>query len=122
MWGYGRAEELLGRHISEFLNSSAELMQAEKECLEKGEWIGELLARKSDGKLFYAHASLNLTKSSVGLPIGLTGSFVDITRFKQVEEELRNRTLELLKLKNVLTWHSRLRGWEYGTGTFSVTP
>lgn len=102
MWGYRKAEEILGRHISEFFNSSAELMQAEEECREKGEWIGEILARRSDGQLFYAHVSLNLIKSSSGLPAGISGSFVDITRLKQVEEELRHRTLELSEAKERL--------------------
>lgn len=124
MWGYEKAEGLLGRHISEFLDSSAELMQAEEECREKGEWIGELLARRSDGRLFYAHASLSLIKNSSGLPAGISGSFVDITRLKQVEEELRNRTLELSEAKERLDLALEATGmgtWDWDIFSNSMT-
>jgi len=99
MWGYGSVEELLSRQVSELWDSPAEFLQARKECREKGEWIGELPARRKDGTPFYAHASLSLIKSEEGFPVGISGSFVDITRLKHVEEDLRNRTLELSEAK-----------------------
>lgn len=124
MWGYSRVEEVLGRYIFEFFNSSDELMRVETECREKGEWIGELLARKSDGKLFYAHASLNLIKNSSGPPAGISGSFVDITRLKQVEEDLRNKTLELSEAKERLDLALEATGmgtWDWDIFSNSMT-
>lgn len=124
MWGYGRAEELLGRQVSELWDSPAELLQAGKECRERGKWIGELLARRRDGKLFYAHASLGLIRSSDGLPVGISGSFVEITRLKQIEEDLRNRTLELSEAKERLDLAIEATGmgtWDWDALSNSMT-
>jgi len=124
MWGYGSAEELLGRQVSGLWDSPAELLRAGRGCREKGEWIGELPARRKDGTLFYAHASLNLIKSEGNLPVGISGSFVDITRLKQVEEELRNRTLELSEAKARLDLAIEATGmgtWDWDVLTNSMT-
>lgn len=102
MWGYEKAEDFLGRHASEFWNSPSEVLQAGKECQEKGEWTGKLLAKRKDGTLFYVQASLNLIKDDYGHPLGIVGSCVDITPCKQVEEELNQRTQELLLAKERL--------------------
>lgn len=102
MWGYEKAEDFLGRHASEFWNSPSEVLQAGKECQEKGEWTGKLLAKRKDGTLFYVHASLNLINDDYGHPLGIVGSCVDITPCKQVEEELNQRTQELLLAKERL--------------------
>lgn len=94
MWGY-RKEELLGRHCSKFWHSPSEVLKAGKECREKGEWTGELVARRKDGTLFDAHVSLNLIRDDDGKPIGLMGTCFDITERKQAENELKKRTEEL---------------------------
>ncbi|AAM05416.1 TPA: PAS domain-containing protein [Methanosarcina acetivorans] len=118
MWGYGSAEEPPGRQVSELWASPAEFLQAERECREKGEWIGELQARRRDGTFFYVHTSLSLIRNREGLPLGISGSFVDITRLKQVEEELRNRTLELSEAKARLDL--ALEATEMGTWDWDV--
>ncbi|AKB18132.1 PAS domain-containing protein [Methanosarcina sp. WWM596] len=102
MWGYEKAEDFLERNASEFWNSPSEILQAGKECREKGEWTGELLAKRKDGTLFYVQASLNLIKDDYGHPLGIVGSCIDITPCKQVEEELKQRTQELLLAKERL--------------------
>jgi PAS domain S-box-containing protein len=124
MWGYRTAEELLGRHVSELWNSPAGFLQAGIECRNGGEWIGELLARRSDGTLFYAHASLSLIRSTDRLPVGISGSFVDITRLRQIKEDLRNRTLELSEAKERLELALEATGmgtWDWDVLSNSMT-
>jgi len=124
MWGYSRAEELLDRQFSKLWDSPAEFLQVGRECREKGEWVGELPARRRDGTLFYAHASLSVIRGREDLPVGISGSFVDITRLKQIEEELRNRTLELLEAKARLDLALEATGmgtWDWNVLTNSMT-
>ena len=101
MWGYGK-EELLGRCSSEFWHSPSEVLKAGEECREKGEWTGELVARRKDGTLFNAHVSLSLIRNDAGKPIGLMGTCFDITERKRAENELKKRTEELSLAKQRL--------------------
>ncbi|MCQ1535925.1 PAS domain S-box protein [Methanosarcina sp. KYL-1] len=123
MWGY-EAEELLGCPASLFWDSPSEVLQAGKECRARGEWVGELVARRKDGTLFDAHASLNLLKDGDGKAVGLVGSCFDITERKQVEEELKKRTDELLVAKERLDLALEATGmgtWDWDVASNSMT-
>ena len=54
MWGYQKAEEVLGRYGPGFWLFPSDLIKAADECRAKGEWTGELVARRKDGTLFNA--------------------------------------------------------------------
>jgi len=123
MWGY-RKEELLGRHSSEFWYPPSEILEAGKECQEKGEWTGELVARRKDGTLFDAHVSLSLIRDDDGKPIGLMGTCFDITERKRAENELNKKTEELSLAKQRLdlaleaTW---MGTWDWDVASNRLT-
>jgi len=124
MWGYQKAEEILGRHASEFWLFSSELIRAVDECRAKGEWMGELVAKRKDGTLFDASVSMNLIRDGDGEFIGITGSCIDITKSKKAEGELKIRTQELSEAKSRLDLALEATGmgtwdWEVDSNTMS---
>ncbi|KKG10299.1 PAS domain S-box protein [Methanosarcina sp. 2.H.A.1B.4] len=94
IWGY-EADEILWHPASQFWNSPSEVMKAGDECRARGEWDGELVARRKNGTLFDAHVSLNILRDGDGKVIGIVGSLFDITERKRAENELKIRTEEL---------------------------
>jgi PAS domain S-box-containing protein len=62
----------------------------------KGHWVGELVARRKDGSAFDVELAANLIKGGRGNPVFMMGSFVDISKRKKAEAELR-KTGEFLK-------------------------
>lgn len=123
MWGY-RKEEFLGRHCSEFWHLPSEIFKAGKECRDKGEWTGELVARRRDGTLFDAHVSLNLIRDDDGKPIGLMGTCFDITERKLAENELKKRTEELSLAKQRLDLALEASGmgtWDWDVASNRLT-
>lgn len=101
MWGY-KAEEILGHPASQFWKYPSEVMKAGEECRARGEWAGELVARRKNGTLFDAHVSFNILRDGDGNVIGLVGSLFDITDHKRAEYELKKRTEELSLAKQRL--------------------
>ncbi|MFZ2500210.1 MAG: PAS domain-containing protein [Methanosarcina sp.] len=124
MWGYQKAEEVLGRHASEFWLNPLELVRAADECLAKGEWTGEMVARRKDGKLFDASVSMNLIRDDEENFIGIMGSCVDITKRKKIEGELKIRSQELSEAKSRLDLALEATGmgtwdWDVDSNTMS---
>ena len=93
LWGYDGAEEVLGRHISEFAMLSTEEEDIKATRPDHG-YIGEARAKKKDGSLFYVQTAANIVKTDKGQPAScLMASFVDITERKMAEEALRRYEL-----------------------------
>ncbi len=92
MWGYEEAEELLGRHMLEFVDPSwhekAGYYLGE---LLKGNYTGpaEYLMVRRDGSMFYAEANAEVLRDDSGKPTGFFFAERDITDRKQAEEALR---------------------------------
>lgn len=89
MWGHEDIAEVIGR-------LSTSLWADERECHEVierlqggGHWIGEMKGKRRDGSLFDVQLSASLVKDGQGAPLGMMGSFLDITPRKVAEEGLR---------------------------------
>jgi PAS domain S-box-containing protein len=95
LWGYASAEQVVGRQGVEFWlmrDRAAEVMAA----VQRGDgWIGELDAQHRAGHLFQVQVSASLITGSTGEPLGLMGSFIDVTERRRAEESLARRTAEL---------------------------
>lgn len=88
LWGYDRPEEVVGRHISEFMP----VKEAEEIGLainKQGRWQGERVAIRRDGTQFQTQVSANVVKAADGQPLCLMASFTDISARVVAEEELR---------------------------------
>ncbi len=112
MWGYQEKKEVLGRNLPEFWEGEEtyEMLELIKE---KGQMIGEGVGKRMDGSLFHVDYIGSLIRDRSGRPKYMFGSFVDNTKRKQVEEQLKKaydelerkvekRTLELIKAMDKL--------------------
>lgn len=89
MWGYDQVAEVLGRPVTDFWEDREKAKEVTRALFDKGNWIGELTARKKDASQFEAQISAHLVKGRDGQPICMMASFLDITEQKQADFELR---------------------------------
>ncbi|MHB8137457.1 MAG: PAS domain-containing protein [Smithellaceae bacterium] len=82
-------EEILGRSVLSFADDQEEAARLLVEFWEKGSWSGEVVGRKKDGSRIVSHLSASLVRDDDGNPICTLSSFIDITRSRQVLDELR---------------------------------
>ena len=88
MWGYEDKEELLGRYLPEFWVGEG-VLETIKVLKEKGARIGEDIAKKKDGSPFYVDYMASVIRDRSGQAMYMFGSFVDNTRRKKIEEDLK---------------------------------
>ena len=88
LWGYDQADEVIGRHVSEFA-----MPGAEEEAINAAQsaygYIGETQAKRRDGSSFYIQVAVNVVRSGEGGLVCTMASFVDITARKRMEGALR---------------------------------
>ncbi len=89
-WGCKDRKGVLGRHVTEFWESSQEASKRLQKLLSSGKWIGELRARRIDGSVFDVHIFATVIRDETGSPISVMSSFFDITDKKVSEKALRN--------------------------------
>ena len=88
LWGYDRADEVLGRHISDFAMAGMDGEGVRAARSGRG-YIGEGLAKKKDGSPFYVEAAVSTVKTVERQPICMMASFIDITECTKTEADLR---------------------------------
>ncbi len=97
-------EEVLGRSVLTFADSGEEASRIFAEFMEKGNWSGEVAGRKKDGSHIFLHLSASLVRDDKGKPICSLCSFVDITRTRQVLDELRIKSSAIDSAVNGITF------------------
>ena len=105
LWGYDSEEEILGKPISEFTLSEKKLRKVVETIQSGREYVSEGISRKKDGTEIVIRVSSNIVTSPEGRPIGIMGSFNDVTERKRAEESLRNS----IKQKEILMKELRHR-------------
>lgn len=104
--GY-KPEDLIGKDISIFHNTNQilEVKAANKQILEKGEFIGEIWHKHANGRVFPTIMHNTLIKDKNGQSIALLGTMRDITEQKKIEQQLKSeseRAESYLELVNVI--------------------
>lgn len=94
MWGYNDRDEILGRYLPDFWEGEG-VYETIKSIKEKGPRIGEDIGKRKDGSLFYVDYIASVIKDRSGQPKYMFGSFVDNTRRKKMEEDLKKAHDEL---------------------------
>ena len=89
LWGYEDEKKVLGKPAVEFWQTAEKALEVMEALREKGDWIGELVAKRKDGSLFDVQLSASLVADEAGKPLCMMASFVDITERKRAEEALR---------------------------------
>ncbi|MFH0966523.1 MAG: PAS domain S-box protein [Methanobacteriota archaeon] len=88
MWGYDRQDEVLGRSVLSFWKNPEEAAPMMTGIHETGTWSGELTAARNDGTSMVLMVSANLIRDMSGVPVGMYGSFIDISNQKAMEESI----------------------------------
>ncbi len=89
LWSYKHEDEVLGRSVLELWEQSERAATIINKLSEQGSYEGELVARRSDGKLFNIHLLATMVYAVNGKPQNMMASFIDITERKQAEEKIR---------------------------------
>ena len=90
LWGYDTASEVQGRRPEEFMWPPEQLSQGSCSFRDNCNLIREFRAMKKDGTRFEVTMSVALVRNDSGEILCLQASFLDITRRKQIEQELIN--------------------------------
>ena len=89
MCGNVDKSKVLGKSITDFTSKPETFFDTREILLREGSWMGEQVAKKSDGTLFPIEISISLIKSESGEPHSLFASMIDITERKQAERAVR---------------------------------
>jgi len=84
-WGYSTKNEVFGKQITSFW-CSGEKTDVMKRLFSDGVWAGELIACGKDNNKFPVHLSASFVKEEAGNPICMMGSFLNISKHKEVEQ------------------------------------
>ncbi len=88
LWGYERADEILGMPITAFAVSEEQVREVVATLKAGRTYVGEGVSRRTDGTEFIVQLSANLVTSPEGRPICMMASFLDITARKRTEAAL----------------------------------
>ncbi len=111
IWGYKSSDEVIGRSASGFWQTISMRGQVRRKLYDKGGWIGELLAYRSDGREFPAQVSTTMLVDTDSIPVLQMLSFVDISERISAQNEqqrlmqnLQERLKELNCLYKILSF------------------
>jgi PAS domain S-box-containing protein len=96
IWGGSDPSEVIGKSALSFAQSEEEAAEILKAVYDKGNWFGEIIAKRKDGKLIALQITASIVKNDDGRPICLMCSLVDITERKNAEQKLQ-RAYETLE-------------------------
>ena len=91
------AAEALGRSSHALLDTvfPVPLAEIEATLIERGEWQGDVLHRRRDGRVLTVSLRKVLRRETDGQPAGILESVADVTALRQAETELRALNQEL---------------------------
>ena len=96
MWGFTSDQEVIGRATVDFYVDRVTAAAALQRLRLGEDWVGELVARRSNGTTFTVLLSATLIRDDRGEPVQLMASIVDVTARARAEAELR-RARDLLR-------------------------
>ena len=112
--GYQHKGEVIGLSILSFWQDQDTAQHVNERTRVDGNWLGELTGQRKDGTLIHVQLSVNLIRDQSGTPVGMMGSFIDITDRKKSDENLRETTEYLQKLLDyanapIIIWDPNFR-------------
>jgi PAS domain S-box-containing protein len=89
LWGGTDPAEVIGKSALTFAQSQEDAAAILKSVYDRGNWMGEIIGIKKDGKPLAVQLSASMVKNDDGKPICLMCSFVDTTERKIAEQKLQ---------------------------------
>jgi PAS domain S-box-containing protein len=118
LWGYEREDQVLGRSATEFWVDPAAARTVADAIARDGRWVGELAARRADGRAATHRVHANLFSDPETGTVRLIATFEDVTELRIAEERL----LRAQRLARVGPWSLDLATWAltWGDETYRV--
>jgi len=92
MFGYEKEADIIGKPIQSFAHDDMEVSSHIQEVWtsmqDRGQWSGEVHARKKNGVRFDAILNASMVRDQSERPLCIMASFFDITEIKKTREEL----------------------------------
>ncbi len=85
LWGYVSPDEVIGKSVTEFWQSTGKAIEAIETVQQSGTWTGELVALKKSGEETDMQVSASIVKDDGGRSLCMLASFADISNHKQAE-------------------------------------
>lgn len=97
MWGYTDPSEYIGKFAAKFGQSWDQIVNVFYTAMATGSWIGEIGGVRKDGSKHYVYLQANLIRNKAGDPVCLMCSFMDITKQKELMEQMRIKDVAIEK-------------------------
>lgn len=91
IWGFNNKDEVIGKHVSFFLNDTDKGYSIIDELNKNGKWSGDYIAKKKDQSTFIANGQATSIHDSHGTIIGYQSTVIDISDKKRAEIELKDK-------------------------------
>lgn len=88
LWGYNDKGDISGKTIFDFFKREKRTREIVQTLISEGRWEGEVICVKKDGTEFPSLLSANLLLNKDGKPLGIMGSAMDITKYKDAENAI----------------------------------
>lgn len=124
LWGYNSESEVIGMSFINLWQNVTKVNKVKSKLLSTGKYPITGIAKRKDGTLFYADTKSSLVYNEKNEPVAAIGVFVDITKQKKVNNELkayRNRLEQLVKERtfelNEAQRIAKIGSWKYNNLT-----
>lgn len=111
--GVDSVKDIMGRQAQGFFEDAVKAEEILEIIREKGNWRGEIIARRADGQIKEVDLHASLTREANGIPTAIIGSFADMSQSREKERQLRfsNSLLtNLVESAPILLWTADASG------------
>jgi len=88
LWGFESLDEIRGRPAPLFGDSPDDVADIFEEVLNKGQWKGEMVARRGDGTRSEVEMTATLVRDPAGRPVRVMGTFVSLSELRRSQARL----------------------------------
>lgn len=89
MWSFDSEKKVIGKPVFSLWRKGGEYVNIMDAVVTDGGWLGEVIARSQNGRLFPVQMSASIVKDEHNKPLSIMASFVDITKQKRMEKNFK---------------------------------
>jgi len=89
MWSFDSEKKVLGKPVFSLWNKGGQYAKIMDTVIREGGWLGEIVARSCNGRLFPVQMSASVVRDENNQPLSVMASFVDITKQKRMEKNFK---------------------------------
>lgn len=104
LWDYDDLSDVVGKHCTHFFKDKEEVRKIFTQCINQGEWMGELTAVRQDGTLFDLYITSSLIRDDNGVPLCVMGAFCDLSQIRLADKALHLAQFSLDNTQDLVFW------------------